>query len=94
MASWRLRRFAGVRRGDGGGGDGGVVADEPSAVQRARITFNALDDPNARKRVRGVLAVMEADVAAGQEQLLIRVDDYPRASRSSLQELLRAALAE
>jgi hypothetical protein len=68
------------------------LADAPSAVRRARIAFNALDDQEAKKRVRGVLAVMEEDVAAGQGQLLIRVDDYPRASRSSIRQLLHAAL--
>jgi len=68
------------------------LADAPSAVRRARVVFNALDDPEVKKRVRGVLAVMEEDVAAGQDQLLIHVDDYPRASRSSIQQVLRAAL--
>lgn len=70
------------------------LADAPSAVRRARIAFNALTDPDVKKRVRGVLAVMEEDVAAGQDQLLIRIDDFPRASRSAIQELLHADLAE
>ena len=70
------------------------LADAPSAVRRARIAFNALDDLEAKKRVRGILAVMEEDVAAGQGQILIRVDDYPRASRPALRGLLRAASDE
>jgi hypothetical protein len=68
------------------------LADAASAVRRARIAFNALEDPEAKKRVRGVLTVMEEDVAAGQNQLLMRVDDYPRASRPAIQALLDAAL--
>lgn len=70
------------------------LEDAPSAVRQARITFNGLDGPDEKKCVRGTLAVMEEDVAAGQNQLLIRVNDYPRASRPSIQRLLRAALDE
>lgn len=67
------------------------LEDAAAAVRRARIAFNAWDDPEAKKRARGVLVVMEEDVAAGQSQLLIRVDDYPRASRPAIQQLLDAA---
>jgi hypothetical protein len=67
------------------------LADAPSVVRRARSVFNTLADPDAKKHVRGILAVMEEDVSAGQSQLLIRVDDYPRASRPSIQKLLHAA---
>lgn len=70
------------------------LADSPSAVRRARIAFNALDDPEDKNLVRGVLASMERDVATGQSQLLVRVNDYPRASRPSIQWLLRTALDE
>jgi hypothetical protein len=70
------------------------LVDAPSAVRQARIAFNALGDPEEKKRVRGVLAIMEEGVAAGQGQLLIRVDDYPRASRSAIQRLLHTALDE
>ena len=68
------------------------LVDAPSVARQARSAFNALGDPEERKRVRGVLGVMEEDVAAGQSQLLIRVGDYPRASRPSIQRLLHAAL--
>jgi hypothetical protein len=68
------------------------LEDASSAVRQARSAFNALADPEEKKRVRGALAVMEEDVAAGQGQLLIRVNDYPRASRPSIQRLLRAAV--
>lgn len=61
------------------------------AVSRARVALNAWDDLEAKKRARGVLAVMEEDVAAGQRQLFIRVDDYPRASRPAIRALLDAA---
>jgi hypothetical protein len=70
------------------------LEDAPSAVRQARSTFNAWGDPDEKKRARGALAVMEEDVAAGQRQLLIRVNDYPRASRPSIQRLLYAALNE
>lgn len=64
-----------------------------TAVHRARIAFNAWDDLDAKKKTRGVLAVMEQDVADGQRQLLIRPDDYPRASRPAIYSLLHAARA-
>lgn len=61
------------------------------AVRRSRIAYNAWDDPELKKHARGVLAVMEDDVAAGQRQLLIRANDYPRASRPAITALLAAA---
>jgi hypothetical protein len=69
------------------------LEDAPSAVRQARSAFNALAEPEEKKRVRGALAVMEEDVAAGQGQLLIRVNDYPRASRPSIRRLLHATSA-
>jgi len=66
--------------------------DAAVAVRRARSAFNVWEDPEMKKRARGVLAVMEADVAAGQRQLFVRVDDYPRASRPAIRALLTAAL--
>ena len=73
-------------------GDEYTYLDEAaSAVRRARIAYNAWDDPEWKKHARGVLVVMEEDVAAGQGQLLIRLDDYPRASRPALRALLAAA---
>jgi hypothetical protein len=70
-----------------------LLEDAEAAVRRARIAFNAWEDPQAKKRARGVLVVMEEDVAAGQSQLLIRVDDYPRPARPAIQALLDAAQA-
>jgi hypothetical protein len=67
--------------------------DAPVQVKRARIAYNAWDDAEAKKRARGVLAVMEEDVAAGQRQLMIRIDDYPRPARPAIQALLAAARA-
>lgn len=68
------------------------IDDAAVAVRRARRAFNVWEDPEMKKRARGVLAVMEADVAAGQRQLFVRVDDYPRASRPAIRALLTAAL--
>jgi hypothetical protein len=67
------------------------LEDAASAVRRARVAFNAWDDQDAKKSARGVLAVMEEDVAAGQRQLLIRADDYRPASRPAIRALLAAA---
>lgn len=67
------------------------LQDAPAAVKQARVAFNAWNDPESKKRVRGILAVMEEDVAAGQLQLLVRVDDYPRNSRPAIRSLLDAA---
>jgi hypothetical protein len=61
-----------------------------SAVRQARISYNALDDPEVKKKVRGFLAAMEQEVANGQMQLLIRVNDYPSASRSTIRRILQA----
>jgi hypothetical protein len=74
------------------GPDYTYIADAEPVVRRARIAFNALDDPEAKKPLRGFLAVMEDDVAGGQQQLLVRLDDYPRASRPAIRALLTAAL--
>ncbi len=65
--------------------------DAAKAVRRARIAFNSWEDPELKKRARGFLAVMEEDVAEGQRQLLVRVDDYPRAGRPAIRALLDAA---
>lgn len=67
------------------------LEDAGLAVRRARQEFNAWGDPEDKKRAGGVLRVMEEDVAAGQSQLLIRVEDYPRGSRSAIRALLAAA---
>lgn len=67
------------------------LPDALSAVRRARAAFNAWDDPGLKSAARGVLTVMEEDVAAGQQQLLIRVDDYPRRDRSAIRLLMEAA---
>lgn len=67
------------------------LRDAGLAVRRARQAFNAWDDAEAKKRAMGVLRVMEEDVAAGQGQLLIRLNDYPRGSRPAIQFLLEAA---
>jgi hypothetical protein len=67
------------------------LRDARAAIQRARVAFNGWDDQEAKKRATGVLAVMEQDVLEGQEQLLVRAEDYPRASRTAIRELLDAA---
>jgi len=61
------------------------------AVRRAGIAYNAWDDSEAKRQARGVLVVMEEDVAGGQRQLLVRANDYPRASRPAIKLLLSAA---
>lgn len=68
-----------------------LLRDAATAVRRARIAFNAWSDPEFKKLTRGVLAVMEEDVAAGQMQLLMRVPDYPRRARPAIAALLDAA---
>ncbi len=68
-----------------------LLEDAQVAVRRARVAFNTWGDVDAKKRARGVLTVMEDDVAAGQTQLLIRVDDYPRQARSAIKALLDTA---
>ncbi|MFI6680470.1 hypothetical protein [Kribbella sp. NPDC050470] len=73
------------------GSEYAYLADAASAVRRARIDLNSWEDPDAKKRASGVLQVMEEDVADGQRQLLIRADDYPRASRPAIRSLLTAA---
>lgn len=73
------------------GADYTYLPDAVRAVRSARMAFNAWNDSKAKSAARGVLAVMEEDVAAGQQQLLVRVDDYPRSDRAAIQELLNAA---
>jgi hypothetical protein len=68
------------------------LADASAAVRRVRTAYDAWENPESRKQARGVLAVMEEDVAAGQRQLLIRLDDYPPANRRAIRALLAAAL--
>ncbi|TFV48944.1 pentapeptide repeat-containing protein [Blastococcus sp. TF02A-35] len=75
-----------------GGAEYTHLKDARTAVRRARDFFAGWDDPEAKKRARGVLAVMEEDVLEGQEELLIRVEDYPRHSRPAIRVLLEAAL--
>lgn len=73
------------------GDDYRLLDNAESAVRRARVAFNAWDDQDLKKQAKGVLTVMEEDVAAGQSQLLIRPDAYPRASRRAIKALLDAA---
>lgn len=67
------------------------LEDAGLAVRQAQQAFSAWDDLEAKKRAMGVLRVMVEDVAAGQRQLFIRADDYPRGSRSAIRALLDAA---
>lgn len=73
------------------GDDYTYLGEAATAVRRTRIAYNAWDDPESKKHARGVLTVMEEDVAGGQGQLLIRIDDYPPASRPAIRTLLAAA---
>lgn len=73
------------------GGAYTYLPDAVSAVRRARLAFNTWEDPGVKSATRGVLAVMEEDVSAGQRQLLMRVDDYPRSDRAAIRKLLDAA---
>ncbi len=76
-------------------GDGYIYfSDAVGAARRARSAFDDWDDPRSRLAAQGVLALMEQDVAAGQQQLLIRVDDYPRGNRAAIQTMLNAARRE
>lgn len=65
--------------------------DAVVAVRNARLAFNAWDDPGMKVAARGVLTVMEKDVAAGQRQLLMRADNYPSRDRAAIRKLLDAA---
>ncbi|TXL62353.1 hypothetical protein [Aeromicrobium terrae] len=68
-----------------------LIENARSMVLRARTAFNSWDDTEAKAQARGFLTVIEEDVADGQEQLLIRIHDYPRASRAAIHTLLAAA---
>ena len=65
--------------------------DAASAVQRAHAALKSWGDSEALKRAVSVLGVMEQDVAAGQIQLFMRADDYPRSSRPAIRTMLNAA---
>jgi hypothetical protein len=67
------------------------LEDAASALGRARAALDTWEDLEAKKHAQSVLTVLEEDVAAGQHQLLIRVDDYPLASRPAIRHLLDAA---
>ncbi len=76
------------------GGDEYVfLEDAPEAVRRARAAFEGWDDLVARDCAKGVLHVMERNIAQGQMQLLMRADDFPRSTRRAIRALLEAALA-
>jgi hypothetical protein len=67
------------------------LPDAMAQLRRARIAYNAWTDQEQKSAARGFLMATESDVAAGQEQLLIRVDDYPRKMRPAIRALLTAA---
>ena len=67
------------------------LADAAPALRRARAASDGWDDSAAKKSAVALLEVMEDQVAAGQRQLLIRADDFPRGSRRAIRALLEAA---
>jgi len=73
-------------------GDGYVrLADAVDAMRRARVAYESWESVEDKAAARGVLHVLEQDVAAGQRQLLVRVDDYPPSTRHAVRALLNAA---
>ena len=64
--------------------------DAAAAVRRARIAYNSWEDPELKERARALLVLMERNVAAGQGQLLMRCDDFPRADQPAIRALLAA----
>lgn len=73
-------------------GDGYIfLSDAVHDLRNARIAYNAWNDVDHKKRVGGVLKVLEEDAAGGQRQLHVRVADYPRANRAAIRALFDAA---
>jgi hypothetical protein len=69
------------------------LEDAASVLRRARSAFTSWDDPRMKKEAGSLLKVLEDTVAAGQSQLLVRVNDFPRVARPAIQALLDAGLA-
>jgi hypothetical protein len=76
------------------GSDYVYLADAMTGLRRARMALNTWDDPDDKKRAGNLLSILDDEVANGQHQLLLRVADYPRASRPPIQALLDAALMQ
>ncbi len=64
------------------------LADAPKAVSRAREAVDLWDDVRARLEASVLLEVYEEYVASGQQQLLLRVADFPFSRIEPLQRLL------
>ncbi len=64
------------------------VPDARDAVKRARKAVEGWDDPEAQAGAMSLLEVCEMNVEGGQEQLLLRVNDYPPRRRAALQRLM------
>lgn len=67
------------------------LPDAVAALKRARVDFNAWDDPQMKSEARWFLNRMEEEIADGQQQLFWRPDDFPRDSRVAFRKLLAAA---
>lgn len=70
------------------------LPDAAAAIARARLACDAWTDPEDKDAVRGVLKVMQEDVADGQKQMLMRADDYARRDREAIRKMLEAARAQ
>lgn len=68
-----------------------LLKDAEASAVRARRAFDSFHNRDLARRAGGVLSVIEKGVAEGQQQLFIRVDDYPRADRAAVRLLLEAA---
>jgi hypothetical protein len=57
------------------------ISDAASAAARARAAIITWDDLDFRQSCLRILASMEAEVASGQRQWLLRTDAYPKSVR-------------
>src|SRR5207247_2907730 len=54
------------------------LPDAPAAVQRARENVIGWDNLPLRQQAIALLRSLESEVAGGQQQLLLRIDDFNR----------------
>lgn len=69
------------------------VPDAPRALASARAHVLAWEDLDSRRLALVHLRSLDESVTAGQSQLLLRLDDYPRNSRPAVRALFDALAA-
>lgn len=70
------------------------LPDAAAAIARARLACDAWTDPEDKDAANSLLDVMERDVARGQQQLLMRTEDFSRRDREAIRKMLEAARAQ